>query len=85
MAKVKTIPVLINFSKQDLVRIDKIVKEGFYASRTEAVRDAVRFRIDELLTGTRKGLKKTPRDELEQALADYVNEDPHDRLRKLGL
>jgi len=78
------VSVLINFSKKDLEQIDKLVKNGFYASRTEAVRDAVRERIKELSGKTKKGLVFEKDDELEKALEEYINDDPSSRLKKLG-
>lgn len=78
------ISVLINFSKKDIEHIDKLVKNGFYASRTEAVRDAVRLRIDELSGKTKKGLNYEKEDELEKALEEYINDDPSLKLKKLG-
>lgn len=84
MSQVKA--VLINFSKQDLAKIDKMVKEGFYASRTEFVRAAVRNQIQELSNPKKEpGLQRLASNELDKALIDYINEDPHERLRKLGL
>ncbi|MEW6294726.1 MAG: hypothetical protein AB1467_00320 [Candidatus Diapherotrites archaeon] len=86
MSQVKA--VLINFSKQDLAKIDKMVKEGFYASRTEFVRSAVRNHIQEHSgLGKEKGpgLQRISSNDLDKALIDYINEDPHERLRKLGL
>jgi len=79
-----TVPVLIHFSKKDVVKIDKLVKDGFYASRTEAVRDAVRTKIEEL-TKEDKVIKKVTEDEVEKALREYIEENPHDRLRKIGV
>ncbi len=78
------ISVLINFSKKDIEKIDKLVKNGFYASRTEAVRDAVRLRIEELSGKTKKGLSFEKEDELEKALEEYINDDPSAKLKKLG-
>jgi Arc/MetJ-type ribon-helix-helix transcriptional regulator len=78
------ISVLINFSKKDIEEIDKLVKKGFYASRTEAVRDAVRLRIEEL-KGKKRSLSYEKEDELEKALEEYINDDPTLRLKKLGL
>jgi len=78
------ISVLINFSKKDIEQIDKLVKNGFYASRTEAVRDAVRLRVDELKGKKKSGLDYEKDDELEKALETYINDDPTLRLRKLG-
>ena len=77
------VSVLINFSKKDIEQIDKLVKNGFYASRTEAVRDAVRLRVDEL-KGKKKSLSIEKEDVLEKALEEYINDDPSSRLKKLG-
>ncbi len=78
------IGVLINFSKKDIQEIDKLVKNGFYSSRTEAVRDSVRQRIQELSGKTKKGLSYDKDDKLEKALEEYINDDPSTRLKKLG-
>ncbi len=78
------ISVLINFSKKDIEEIDKLVKNGFYASRTEAVRDAVRIRVKEL-GSKKKNITPEKEDLLEKALEEYINDDPSLRLKKLGL
>lgn len=78
------VSVLINFSRKDIEQIDKLVKNGFYASRTEAVRDAVRLRVEELSGKKKKGLNYEKEDELEKALEEYINDDPSSRLKKLG-
>ncbi len=79
------VSVLINFSKKDIEQIDKLVKNGFYASRTEAVRDAVRLRTQELSGKKKSGLSYEKDDALEKALEEYINDDPTARLKKLGL
>ncbi|MFH1895544.1 MAG: ribbon-helix-helix domain-containing protein [archaeon] len=79
------ISVLINFSKKDIEEIDKLVKKGFYASRTEAVRDSVRLRIEDMSGKKKSGLAYEKDDELEKALEEYINDDPIARLKKLGL
>ena len=76
--------VLINFSKKDIEEIDKLLKKGFYSSRTEAVRDAVRLRVQELSGKSKKGLSYEKEDELEKALEEYINDDPIKKLKKLG-
>ena len=78
------ISVLINFSKKDIEEIDKLVKKGFYASRTEAVRDSVRQRIDDMSGKKKSGLAFEKEDVLEKALEEYINDDPSARLKKLG-
>jgi Arc/MetJ-type ribon-helix-helix transcriptional regulator len=44
MGKMKR--VLINLTEKQLEELDKLVKEGFYGSRTEAVREAVRILLE---------------------------------------
>ena len=49
--------VLVNLTSLQLEELDKMVKEGKYSNRTEAVRDAVRIllemkKIEELQKGT---------------------------------
>ncbi|MFH1695759.1 MAG: ribbon-helix-helix domain-containing protein [Candidatus Micrarchaeota archaeon] len=80
----KKFSVLINFSKKDIEEIDKLLKNGFYASRTEAVRDAVRLRIQELSGKKKSGLNYEREDDLEKALEEYINDDPSAKLKKLG-
>ena len=80
----KKFSVLINFSKKDIEQIDKLVQNGFYASRTEAVRDAVRLRVEELKGKKKSGLSYEKEDVLEKALEEYINDDPSSRLKKLG-
>ncbi len=36
------IPVQIRFTKKIIEQIDKLVEEGFYSNRSEAIRDATR-------------------------------------------
>ena len=81
---VSKVSVLINFSKKDIEQIDKLVKNGFYASRTEAVRDSVRERVKELSGKKKTGLSFEKEDDLEKALEEYINDDPTTRLKKLG-
>ena len=81
---VSKVSVLINFSKKDIEQIDKLVQNGFYASRTEAVRDAVRLRVEELKGKKKSGLTFEKNDVLEKALEEYINDDPTTRLKKLG-
>lgn len=78
------VSVLINFSKKDIEQIDKLVKNGFYASRTEAVRDSVRERVKELSGKKKTGLSFEKEDDLEKALEEYINDDPSEKLKKLG-
>jgi len=78
------VSVLINFSKKDIEQIDKLVKNGFYASRTEAVRDSVRERVKELSGKKKTGLSFEKEDDLEKALEEYINDDPNLKLKKLG-
>jgi Arc/MetJ-type ribon-helix-helix transcriptional regulator len=80
----KKFSVLINFSRKDIEEIDKLLKNGFYASRIEAVRDAVRLRIQELSGKNKKGLTFEKDDNLEKALEEYINDDPSARLKRLG-
>jgi Arc/MetJ-type ribon-helix-helix transcriptional regulator len=83
MAK-KTVPILVHFSKRDIDKIDKLVKDGFYASRTEAIRDAVRSKIEQLLLED-KSLNLLNERKIEKFLKEYIEEDPHERLKKIGL
>jgi Arc/MetJ-type ribon-helix-helix transcriptional regulator len=80
----KSIAILVHFPKKDVERIDRLVKEGFYASRTEAIRDAVRQRITEL-EREESDFKTMAEEKLEKMFKEYIEEDPHERLRKLGL
>ena len=85
----KTVPILIHFSKKDIAELDAIVKAGHYASRSEALRDALKRRLLEIKTGksaadAKEQQKPNPR-ELEKYLEDYINEDPYERLKKMGL
>ncbi len=79
----KTVPILIHFSKNDLKKIDRLVKEGFYASRTEAVRDAVRRMIEEL-SREEKIIKRVTDEEVDRTLKEWIEENPYERLKRLG-
>ena len=80
----ETKPILIHFSTNDLKKIDKLVKDGFYASRTEAVRDAVRKMLTEF-SDDKRVMHKIAEDEVDKAIREWIEEDPRDRLKKLGL
>ena len=80
----ETKPILIHFSKNDLRKIDKLVKDGFYASRTEAVRDAVRKMLTEF-GADKKVIEKIAENEVDKAIQEWIEEDPRERLKKLGL
>ncbi len=80
----QTTPILIHFSRKDIKRIDALVKKGFYASRTEAVRDAVRQKLD-LLEKEEDVLENIADKRLDEMFKEYIEEDPQKRLRKLGL
>lgn len=80
-----SVPILVHFPKKIITSVDKLVKMGHYASRTEAIRDAVRIRINILETGGEKLSENDADKKLEQILEEYINDDPHQRLRKLGL
>jgi len=75
----------VHFPKRVIASVDKLVKSGHYASRTEAIRDAVRIRINILESGGVKLTETEADKKLETILEEYINEDPHKRLRKLGL
>ena len=83
----KTVPILIHFSKKDIEELDKVIKAGHYASRSEALRDALKRRIIELKTGrSAEGEKRKPNQrEIEKYLEEYINEDPYKRLKEMGL
>lgn len=85
----KTVPILIHFSKKDIAELDKIVKAGHYASRSEALRDALKRRLAELKSGkqpdSNREQQKPSQKEVEKYLEEYINEDPYKRLKEMGL
>jgi Arc/MetJ-type ribon-helix-helix transcriptional regulator len=86
----KTVPILIHFSKKDIEELDKIVKEGHYASRSEALRDSLKRRLSEIRnvksnSETEAERKKPSKKDIEEYLAEYINEDPYKRLKEMGL
>ncbi|MDO8537426.1 MAG: ribbon-helix-helix domain-containing protein [archaeon] len=85
MVSKDSVPILVHFPKKVIASVDKLVRTGHYASRTEAIRDAVRIRINILESGGEKLTENDADKKLEQILEDYINDDPHKRLRKLGL
>ena len=38
--------ILVNLTEKQLEEVDELVKEGFYTSRAEAIRDSVRLLIE---------------------------------------
>lgn len=80
---------MIHFSKKDIAELDSIVKAGHYASRSEALRDALRKRLAEIKSGKQAAgeneSKKPNKQELEKYLEEYINEDPYKRLKEMGL
>ena len=85
MPSKESVPILVHFPKKVIASVDKLVRMGHYASRTEAIRDAVRIRINILESGGEKLTENDADKRLEQVLEDYINDDPHKRLKKLGL
>ena len=83
MIKNKTIPIMIHFPDKVIKRIDRAIKSGFYASRNEAVRDAVRLKLDELEKGG-DVVEKASEETVDRMFAEYINDNPHEKLKKLG-
>lgn len=86
----KKVPILIHFSKKDIDELDRVIKIGHYASRSEAMRDALKRRLNELKGGEHGGQREADRRrpdkrDVEKYLEEYINEDPYKRLKQMGL